>query len=152
MKVKIVVLVFLLSIFAFSQKITKVYNLNRIKFNTDSIKVLNKNDFPELFPYLNQEEFSDKDTTIVELDGYRIQLFKSTDMEEAKEKKAFYEKVLKNRNIYLLFNEPLFKIRMGDFKYREDAEAEQIRLKSLNYRNPLIVPDKIKVVVIGKNK
>ncbi len=94
-----------------------------------------------------------------QVDGYRIQIFSSTDREAAEEARreaiAWWEIrkhdpeapvdiVGEELPAYIVFIPPFYRVRIGDFTSREDAEIvlDYFREK---FRDAWIVPDKVYV-------
>ena len=77
------------------------------------------------------------------IQGYRVQLFSSTDFEEANAKKAEAESLFPEEKFYVVYDAPVYKIRGGNFRTRFDADKLSKRLEKHGYRNAWIVPDRI---------
>jgi len=77
------------------------------------------------------------------IQGFRVQLFSSTDFEEANMKKAEAEALFPEEKFYVVYDAPVYKIRGGNFRTRFEADKLSKRLGEHGYRNAWIVPDKI---------
>ena len=78
---------------------------------------------------------------VVGIDGFRTQIFQGTKDEAYKVKSRFLSKY-PDVKIYVLFQTPDFKVRIGDF--RERSEAIQMKYVIINdFPNSLIVEDVI---------
>ena len=76
------------------------------------------------------------------MEGYRIQIFTGSERNNANSIKAKFTKEYPDVPAYLLYQQPYFKVRIGDF--RNKIEAQYLYRKLLNeYGQVLIVPDKI---------
>lgn len=76
------------------------------------------------------------------MDGYRIQLFSSSERNNANAMRNKFKQEYPNESIYLIYQQPYFKLRVGD--YRNHIEAQQMYLKyQKTYGQILIIPDKI---------
>ena len=76
-------------------------------------------------------------------DGYRIQIYNGNEKEEAmKIKTQFYSK-FPNIRCYTLYQQPYYKVRVGDYPNPEAAKND---LKTLSYHYPssFLVPEKIR--------
>ncbi len=83
-----------------------------------------------------------------EVDGFRIQVFAGRDiqaatMAETKAKEDFEKKGLK---VYLIFEAPFYKVRVGDFTDRNEAENARDLAKRLGYKSAFVARSKVKVV------
>lgn len=74
--------------------------------------------------------------------GYRIQLFSGTERNNANEVKTRFLKLYPEFNAYLLYNQPYYKIRIGDFRTRLDAEVAYQKIKNV-FDECIIVSDNI---------
>jgi len=76
------------------------------------------------------------------MDGYRIQLFSGSERNNANALKAKFKQDFPDEPSYLIYQQPYFKLRVGD--YRNFIEAQQMYLQLQKvYDQLLIVPDKI---------
>ena len=76
--------------------------------------------------------------------GYRIQLYFGSERAKASEIKADFSNNFSNTPAYLVYQQPNFKIRVGDFKTRMEAFAFLESIKEF-YTTSFIVPDEIKL-------
>jgi hypothetical protein len=76
--------------------------------------------------------------------GYRIQIYFGSDRAKAQEVRNSFVQMFPNSPIYLLYQQPNFKVRAGDFRTRLEANRF---LKSMGdrFRPAFIVPDEIKL-------
>ena len=74
--------------------------------------------------------------------GYRIQLFSGTERNNANEVKTRFLKLYPEFNAYLLYNQPYYKIRVGNFRTRLDAEVAYQKIKNV-FDECIIVSDNI---------
>ncbi|MBI3232632.1 MAG: hypothetical protein HYZ42_01080 [Bacteroidetes bacterium] len=76
--------------------------------------------------------------------GFRIQVYQGTERATAFEKKKELMALFPDESVYLLFNEPNYKIRIGN--YRTKIEAQKLYQYLLTiYPQTFIVPDKIDI-------
>ena len=84
--------------------------------------------------------------------GYRIQIFFQSGNEALKNgeeiKEAFMEKY-KETSAYLLFTAPYYRVRVGDFRTRLEAEKFLQKINR-NYPNAWIIKDEINFPVLPK--
>ncbi|MEO0230988.1 MAG: SPOR domain-containing protein [candidate division WOR-3 bacterium] len=75
--------------------------------------------------------------------GYRVQILATSNKEKAdmfaKEAQARFP----NQKVYVEFIPPYYKVRIGDFITREEAEAFRAKAKSLGYFDAFIVESQI---------
>lgn len=76
--------------------------------------------------------------------GYRIQIYFGNDRTKANEVKTDFLQLFPNTGTYLIYQQPNFKIRVGDFKSRLDAMKFFKEIQSL-YSTAFIVKDEVKL-------
>ena len=74
--------------------------------------------------------------------GYRVQIFATNLDDQARdaERKASLQFP---EGVYLIYDPPMYKIRVGNFVSKEEAERMRKLAKSLGYRDAWVVRDKI---------
>ena len=75
-------------------------------------------------------------------DGYRLQLFESSQANEASLLLRKYDKILSD-SLYVVFDAPLYKIRYGNFINKEQAENAKAVLKKKGIKKMWIVKSRI---------
>lgn len=68
-------------------------------------------------------------TTRVTAEGYRVQIFSGADREKTYQEQARFKAQYPSLNTYISYTQPNYKIRVGDFRTRLEAEKfmNQIR-------------------------
>lgn len=79
------------------------------------------------------------------MDGFRIQLFATKDIESATiaKKEAEFVFTEDSLNIYIEFESPYYKLRIGDFKVRDEAVAFREVARGKGYTSSWIVKTKV---------
>ncbi len=98
--------------------------------------------------YLPAEENIPIESQLLEnklIEGFRIQLLSTKDLENATRSKAMAQERLSNLPLkfYLEFDSPYYKVRAGDFKTREEAESMRGIIRSRGYPQAWIVKTKV---------
>jgi hypothetical protein len=76
------------------------------------------------------------------IQGYRVQIFFGSDRKGATDAKAKFHQMMPDEEAYLIYQQPYFKVRIGD--YRTKLEAEAVYRKLLpEFEKVFIIPDKI---------
>ncbi len=75
-------------------------------------------------------------------DGYRVQLFSGTSRSEAMTEKSKAESLFEETTIHIIYNQPYFKVRVGDFRTKLEAMRMQELLKE-HFESMFIVKDNI---------
>lgn len=81
----------------------------------------------------------------IEKSGYRIQLISTPNLAEAIRIKAQADS-LYSIPVYVDFEPPNYKVRIGNYLTNEDAEGMQQRLQQSGFKTAWVVPSKIIVV------
>lgn len=76
------------------------------------------------------------------IDGYRIQLFSGSERNNANALRSKFKTEYPNENVYLIYQQPYFKLRVGDYRNLIEAQEMYLQLQK-SYGQLLIVPDKI---------
>lgn len=74
--------------------------------------------------------------------GYRIQIFSGNERNNANNIKTKFLKLYPNQTAYLAYQQPYFKIRVGDFRTRLEAKLFYNKIKE-EFGECIIVTDKI---------
>ena len=99
------------------------------------------------------------DGTVVELDGFRVQVFSSSEREEAVRMEDEVHRwinglsdarraelgVSETLAVYSIYRQPLYRIRVGDFERRVDA-SRLVPALQRQFPGALVVPDRVTVI------
>ena len=83
-----------------------------------------------------------KNIRITTQEGYRLQIFESSSVEETNRTLRKFERSLKD-SIYMVFEAPLYKLRLGNFVTKKEAEKQKTNLNKKGYKNIWIVRSRI---------
>ena len=117
---------------------------------SDFIKPSDFNDNPPKFPNVNLPSFSsDNDLENISsnevinfIKGYRVQIVISQNEQELQDVKIEIEKSI-DEQTYIIFELPNYKLRVGNFLNRKEAENFQKKIVRLGYRTAWVVPTMI---------
>jgi hypothetical protein len=76
------------------------------------------------------------------IQGYRVQLFFGSERKAATDAKTKFLQLMPSEEVYLIYQQPYFKVRVGDFRTKIEAEAMYRKLLS-DFDKAFIIPDKI---------
>lgn len=91
---------------------------------------------------------ADKENLIEqEVDGWRVQIFVSNNFESATVKQEQAKSQFKEElhKVYLIFETPYYKIRVGDFVNHQEAEELRDKAREMGYNQAFLVPSKVMV-------
>ncbi|MDB9854348.1 SPOR domain-containing protein [Candidatus Marinimicrobia bacterium] len=79
------------------------------------------------------------------IDGFRLQIFESSSVDEATKKFNKFKKILSD-SLYLTFEAPFYKVRYGDFVSKQEAETEKKKLSKKGLKNIWTIRSRIKKI------
>lgn len=75
--------------------------------------------------------------------GFRVQIFASTDIDEATKARLQAEALFPDDWFYLIYDPPTYKLRGGNFLTRIEADRFARQLAERGYKDSWVVPDRI---------
>jgi hypothetical protein len=96
-------------------------------------------------PYLSKTAGDDNTAS-----GYRVQIFFGSDRQAAYNAQAKFQNEYPEIKTYISYTEPNFKVRVGDFRSRLEAQKLQSELTGM-FSTLFIVPEKISTKPDGSN-
>jgi len=91
-----------------------------------------------------------QDSILAEINGFRVQIYTTDDLDKAKAKIIVYNEMFNPENVKLDFDPPYFKIRIGNLRDRDEAEKFKEKLANMGFRNLIIVPARVMVKIPKK--
>jgi cell division protein FtsN len=76
--------------------------------------------------------------------GYRVQIYNGNNRTQASEAKMNFIKKFPGVRSYIVFNNPQYRVRVGDFANKEDAEVFQEKVQK-EFQPTMVIPDLINV-------
>lgn len=83
-----------------------------------------------------------------QVNGYRIQLASGSSRQTLMEVKARFLRLYPEMESYLEYHAPQFKLRVGNFIYRQEADRFVEELRK-SFSSAFVVPDKILIQGVG---
>ncbi len=75
--------------------------------------------------------------------GYRVQVVATNNFDEATAARNLLSSALPNLWVYMVYDAPTYKIRVGDYLNRSDANLSLDSLAAMGYKEAWIVPDRV---------
>jgi hypothetical protein len=76
-------------------------------------------------------------------DGYRVQVLSTDDIDEASVVRSeIYEKTAR-KEVYIIFEPPFYKVKVGDFTSKSEAENLRFELNQLGYTESKVVQETV---------
>lgn len=107
------------------------------KLHAQQIQVLSTPELDSLVA-LNQQTNLQNPT----ISGYRVQIFFGSDRKAANDARTKFLQLYPELDAYLVYQQPNFKVRVGDFRTQQEAQAIFRNLLT-HFDKVFIVPDKI---------
>ena len=104
--------------------------------------------FPEAYVVRTQIEVTDVQPQVkrpVTTLGFRVQIFSSSTRHAAEEAQNQARAQLNRNDVFIDFEPPYFKVRVGNFQTRKDAEKFLAEAKKKGYETPFIVQAQIRI-------
>jgi hypothetical protein len=89
---------------------------------------------------------NEEDSLVVESEfahGFRIQIFATAHIDEANAMKMAAAQRVTEDSIYVVFDPPLYKVRLGDFQTRVEANQKLASLADKGFPDAWVVSDRI---------
>lgn len=83
--------------------------------------------------------------------GFRVQIYSGNDRTKANQAKMEFMKAFPGVRSYITYHTPQFKVRVGDFKTRQEA-GELYHKTSAKFNPCMIVPDVVNINSVRKPK
>lgn len=83
--------------------------------------------------------------------GFRVQIYNGNDRKRASQVKLDFMKMFPGIRSYLVYNNPQFRVRVGDFRSRKEALDLYNKLSS-KFNPSMVVPDIVNINTVRKNK
>jgi hypothetical protein len=118
-----------------------------LKLNDEKIEFKEEPEKPTdqqtVFPIEDNQQLLEDENKLT--DGFRVQLYATKDIESATiaKKEAQFVFVDDSLSIYIEFDSPYYKLRIGDFKERDKAEAFREIAREKGYPSSWIVKTKV---------
>ena len=78
-------------------------------------------------------------------DGYRVQVISTDDIDEANlVRSEIYEKTTR-KEVYINFEPPFYKVKVGDFTSKSEAENIRFKLNQLGYTESKVVQETVNI-------
>jgi hypothetical protein len=120
-----------------------IFSLVTIKFNAfsqvkGSVVIKGENIYLDSLIDKNIEINKQKKT----IDGFRIQLFSGNERNNANNIKTKFLRLYPEQKAYITYQQPYFKIRVGDFRTKLEAKIFYNKIK-VEFEECIIISDKI---------
>lgn len=91
------------------------------------------------------DSIPDSKTIISQADGYRVQVRALDNLEEAEDLKTEIYFKTNQQNVYIIFDPPFYKVKVGDYLNNSDAKALSFKLNQMGYKDSRVVNETINI-------
>jgi hypothetical protein len=102
-----------------------------------------KTRFPDSAAAANGQADTPSPAPTETVQGFRVQVFSSANIDEANAKKAEFEEAIPQERVYLEYDPPTYKIRAGNFLNRYDADRFVRYLSDKGFTGAWAVPQRV---------
>ena len=78
-------------------------------------------------------------------DGYRVQVLSTDDIDEANLVRAEIYEQTSRKEVYVIFEPPFYKVKVGDFTLKTEAEDLRFKLNQLGYTESKVVQETVNI-------
>jgi len=122
---------------------------NKIKFDPNKLRDPEPK-WPKIINPINSKNLSNQDSTSLDsasiiVEGFRIQLFATRDRFNAEKFQIDFGKIY-DKKIYVIFEAPNYKVRIGNFIDRNRAEKVRNEFSKKGYPSAWIIRTKIEPI------
>ena len=78
-------------------------------------------------------------------DGYRVQVISTDNMDEANQVRAEIYFNTKNKEVYITFEPPFYKVKAGDFTSHSEANDFKFKLNQLGYNEARVIQETVNI-------
>jgi hypothetical protein len=76
-------------------------------------------------------------------DGYRVQVLSTDDIDEANRVRAEVYETNSRKEVYIIFEPPFYKVKVGDFTSKAEADDLRFKLNQLGYTESKVVQETV---------
>ena len=77
--------------------------------------------------------------------GFRVQVYVTDNLEEADSLKSELAERIIQKNIYIIFDPPFYKVEVGDFKSVGDAKDLNFKLTQMGYTESRVIASTVNI-------
>ena len=100
---------------------------------------------PDVWYEYNTEAPDSAKEIIGTTDGYRVQVLSTDDIDEANLVRSEIFKQTTRKEVYVFFEPPFYKVKVGDFTSKADAENLRFKLNQLGFTESKVVQETVNV-------
>jgi hypothetical protein len=75
--------------------------------------------------------------------GFRIQVLSTSNVDDAEQERMQAQQLFLNDTVYVVYDPPVYKVRVGDFPNRLEANGRLPDVQERGYRDAWVVPDNV---------
>jgi hypothetical protein len=98
---------------------------------------------PDVWYQYDDSDLGLKKNVIGTTDGYRVQVIATDNIEEANQIRSEIYSRTTNKQVYINFEPPFYKVKIGDFTSNTDANDLKFMLNQLGYKEARVVQETV---------
>ena len=106
----------------------------------------NPSDYDDEIEQQRAASEASKDSLFIESEptqGYRIQIFATSNIDEANAMRLTTVQRVTEDSVYIVYDPPVYKVRVGDFRTRTEASQKLGALSNIGFADAWVVSDRI---------
>ena len=128
------------------------FDITRYKTKIEIETISNNEELSDVwYEYENDYEnpddsnFVQNRNIIVTVDGYRVLVVATDNLEDANSVRADILDKIKRKEVYISFEPPFYKVKVGDFTDLTDSDNLKFRLNQLGYTKARVVQETVNI-------
>lgn len=98
------------------------------------------------YGYSHKNSLQDTNQTVIRTEtGYRVQVLSTDNLDDANQMRSDIYFKTDQKNVYIIFNPPFYKVEVGDFKNINDAKNLSFKLKQMGYQDARVINETINI-------
>jgi hypothetical protein len=92
------------------------------------------------------DSLKENNKSIKFIEGYRILVYAGSDKTESLQAKEKLYQIIPEYNIYAVYKQPTYRIKVGDFKDRWEANQVLVEKIRKDFPNAILLPEKVNLI------
>ncbi|QQS37828.1 MAG: SPOR domain-containing protein [Ignavibacteriales bacterium] len=97
------------------------------------------------YSYEQDEKIETDSVSVTKTRGYRVEVLATDDLEEANQIKSEIYFITNQKQVYVSFEPPFYKVKVGDYIKISDANNLQFKLNQMGYSESRVISDEVNI-------
>ncbi len=125
------------------------FDITRYKTKIEIVTISNNKELSDVwYEYENDSKdsnFAQNRNIVVTVDGYRVLVVATDNLEDANSVRADILAKIKRKEVYISFEPPFYKVKVGDFTDITETDNLKFRLNQLGYTEARVVQETVNI-------